>query len=231
MIQLQHTLKINTLYLAWQPPLGKTRYCVGTIFRKESGDAIFSYNLGTKDFELAKADGFVGFPSFRLDQKEHVKNVIESFMKRLPSRSRGDFKKYLTNHGIPESFDGDNISLLAHTGAKLPSDGFALIPDILESPIPFDYIMEVAGTRHNATIDEVNQLQVGNDVFFKLEPDNEFDKNAIGVYCNEIKIGYVNKLLCRSIGRLLQEKNVSAVISRKSGTSDRPLIYALVRVR
>ncbi len=111
----------------------RTRRVIGEVLsEKPSGDIVFRYLKGTDDFQAAEAAGFKGFPAFRLEDTEIRHGVLESLMRRLPPRNREDFGDYLRLHGLPASFKLSDLALLGHTGARLPSDGFALVPEFPE---------------------------------------------------------------------------------------------------
>ena len=69
-------------------------------------------------------------------------------MRRLPPRNREDFGDYLYLHGLAAPFKLSDLALLGYTGARLPSDAFALVPEFPVDAGPCEYVMEVAGTRH-----------------------------------------------------------------------------------
>lgn len=232
MILVNNALDISTLLLVWQSNVNRhQRYRVGKVVRLENEQFAFSYDVGTDDYKTACAEGFTGYPAFKLDEQVFTNNVIDTFMKRLPPRKRKDFKKYLRNQCLPEKFEVNDFVLIAHTGVRLPSDGFDLIPDLSEAPIPFDYLTEVAGTRYDLSYSEFDALTLGAHVYFEPEPDNEYDENAIAVYCGKVRVGYVNRLLCSTLSQLLATREVTAVIAKKSGTKERPLLYLMLMVR
>lgn len=226
---IENSIQVNTLFLTWQSNLDRhERYLVGAIKRLDS-DFEFSYLKETQDYEDAVKLGFVGYPAFPLAKDKFTNNVMGTFMKRLPPRSRGDFKKYLVNHFLPENFDGNDFDLIAHTGIQLPSDGFDLIPDISEAKIPFDYLMEVAGTRYYLNHEKVSDIKIGSHVDLKCEDENEFDCNAIAMMIDNQVIGYVNKLFCLTI-RKLMKRRYSCNVVKKTGTEERPIISVIFSV-
>jgi hypothetical protein len=230
MIAIEYPLHIKTLYLTWQPKGNQVRYFVAEIKEISEKKYRFEYNIDSLEFKKATEAGFSGVPSFKIQDRYHYGNVLGLFLKRLPPKSRRDFSKYLEHYGISKELEIDDFTLLAHTGAQLPSDGLALIPKIEEAKLPFDYIMEVAGTRHHITNLELDLIPEGTEIQFIHEEDNSHDGDAISINYDSKKLGYVNKMLCGVIGKLLTTNNVSGHIFRKSGTEKRPLIYLLIRV-
>ena len=120
-------IQVNTLFLIWMPPSERSRrYLVGRLTR--SGDSYeFSYLTDSQDYVDAIKNGFTGYPAFGLNKGPFTNNVMDTFMKRLPPRSRRDFGKFLANHHLSENFDGSDFDLIVHTGISLPSDGFDLL--------------------------------------------------------------------------------------------------------
>ncbi|MFT4776598.1 MAG: hypothetical protein ACI9B7_000969 [Oleispira sp.] len=227
---IEYPLDIKTLYLTWQPKGNQVRYFVAEIKKVSENDFQFEYHLDSIDYKEATEAGFRGVPSFRTENRFHNGNVLDLFLKRLPPKSRKDFSKYLEYYGISKNLEIDDFTLLAHTGVQLPSDGLVLIPKLDEAQLPFDYIMEVAGTRHHLSNSELELIPIGASVEFVPEQYNCHDGDAISINYESKKIGYVNKMLCGAIGKLLTTNNVSGHVFRKSGTEDRPLIYLLIRV-
>ncbi|WP_130536431.1 HIRAN domain-containing protein [Thiomicrorhabdus indica] len=230
MIVINNPIHVNTLFLTWQSNKDRhQRYLVGEI-KRQNDKHEFSYLTQTQDYASALEQGFLGYPAFPLNKGTFSNDVMATFMKRLPPRSRRDFKKYLTNHNLPETFDGSDFDLITHTGVQLPSDGFDLIPNLEEATIPFDYLMELAGTRYYLTYEEVSNLDINSVVELKTEDSNEYDNQAITVLIDNKILGYINKLLCPTV-RKLMDRNIECKIAKKSGTQDRPLIYVMLRVR
>ncbi|PCI29450.1 MAG: hypothetical protein COB67_04125 [SAR324 cluster bacterium] len=232
MTAIQNFLDVKTLFLTWQSNQNRQkRYFVGSIVHNENNEYCFSYNINSNDYKEAREEGYTGYPAFKLGAKVFTNNVIETFMKRLPPRSRKDFKKYLSHHYLSEDFNCSDFVLISHTGVQLPSDGFDLMPDLSEASIPFEYLMEVAGTRHNITFGDFDEIELDSNASLVPEPANTYDCNAIAIHCNSQRVGYVNRLLCTSIHRLIETRSIDAVIAKKSGTSERPLLYLMLKVR
>lgn len=224
---IENSIYVNTLFLTWQSNKDRNeRHLVGALKRLDSGFE-FSYLVETPDYNDALVKGFQGYPAFPLNKGPFTNDVMATFMKRLPPRSRRDFRKYLVNHHLPETFDGSDFDLIAHTGVQLPSDGFDLIPNLEEAEVPFDYLMQVAGTRHYLTYEQASKIDLYSVVELKLEDDNKFDCYAVAVLVDGVVIGYVNKLFCATV-RKLMERNLKCYIAQISGTLERPLIYVMI---
>lgn len=231
---LSYLYEPRRLLLVWQPPLGqtpRTRRVVAEILRTPEQQAILRYLTDSEDYILATEEGFQGYPAFRQRESEHSQGVIDAFMRRLPPRNREDFGDYLARHRIPTEPMISDFSLLAYTGARLPSDGFEIAPDLSGAHEPFDLVIEVAGYRHQKAIPP-SELPLGDEVAFEHEENNIYDKNAVRVMYHGEKIGYVSRALAPSFRAWLRDRlNVTATIERVNGKPERPLIYLFVKVR
>lgn len=229
MFEITNVVEPLRLWLTWQPTTGGTRYLVGQIDRQSDGSFLFEYHLSSNDFKKAQEKGFEGHPAFNIKGSQHSNNVLAPFLRRLPPRSRGDFKNYLTQHLLKSPFTGTDFSLLAYTGAKSPGDGFSLVPDFSGINQDIEYQLEVVGTRYRTGLD-LSKVQIGDTVTLMSEPDNSADPCAIAIHHGEGCIGYVNKILCGYISGKLAGGKISAVVSRKNGTNDRPLVYIFLKI-
>lgn len=234
MSAISHLLEPTRLLLVWQRPMvdagRRTRRVVGEIVRKEDGDAVFRYLSETEDFDDAREEGFQGYPAFRMNRPHHEVNVLDAFTCRLLSRKRGDFAEYLAAYSLPADFSGSDFSLLAHTGARLPGDGFEVIPDLSGGEAPFDLIIEVAGTRHQEGV-VLGSVSVGEMVELRPEPSNKFDPSAIEVlHSSAGRLGYVPKPYCEMLRPWLDGGRLSASIQKLNGRPDRRLVYLRVSV-
>lgn len=229
---IEHIIDPNRLLLVWQAPDGKssrTRYVVGELFQRE-GEFIFRYLPDTKEFKQAKAEGFVCYPAFRKIEQEYKQGVLNSFLRRLPPRKRGDFNKYLEQWRLAPHVDISDFALLGHTGAKLPNDGFSLINPFDGTEPPHEFYIEVAGFRYYQENISIDDIEVDMKAVFIAEPDNEHDRNAVMIEILGKKIGYVNKAQSKAFSHWLKNYSIDACIERKNGTSERPLIYVYGQV-
>ncbi len=231
---LRHIAEPSRLLMTWQPldetASSRTRRVIGEIRREKEGQIVFRYLQHTSDFEEARKAGFKGFPAFHLkdkDDNEVRQGVIESLMRRLPPRKREDFDDFLAQHRLPSPFNNSDMALLGYTGARLPSDGFALVPDFSASEVPCDYLMEVAGLRHIFGTD-ISSIHVGDPVEFVVDHDNPVDQDALLVICQGQKIGYVNRAFRETLHRWLKQYHVSATIEKLNGKPERPLVYVRI---
>lgn len=229
MNRIDHIIDPERLLLVWQAPESRSRYVVGEL-RKDNSEVVFRYLQDTEEFKRASAEGFVCYPAFRKTNQEYRQGVMDSFMRRLPPRKRGDFAKYLEQWKLAPDIEISDFALLGHTGAKLPNDGFSLINPFDNVDQPYTFYIEVAGFRYYQDNINIKDITVGMSVVFVHEPDNEHDSNAVRIEVAGKKIGYVNKVQSKAFIRWLKLYSINAWIERINGTSDRPLIYIFGRV-
>jgi hypothetical protein len=222
---IHHIDQPNRLLLVWQSPEGKSRmrFVVGEVCLDEN-EYVFRYLINTEDYNNARDEGFVCYPAFRRTNLEYRESVLETFLRRLPPRKRGDFSKYLQQWRLTPEIDISDFALLGHTGAKLPNDGFSLINPFDNIDAPHEFYIEVAGFRHQEGV-SLHDIEEGMSVNFVPEPDNLKDQYAIRIEAAGRKIGYVNKVQCAAFNRWIQRFAITACIERINGTQERPLIY------
>lgn len=231
---VMHLIEPTRLLLSWQRPMvddgRRTRRTIGELTRHGSGQFVFRYLKDSPDFDAAKSEGFQGYPAFRLNHPQHERNVLETFMVRLPSRKRGDFKEYLASHSLPTDFSGSDFALLAHTGARLPGDGFEIFPDISSVSCPFDLVVEIAGTRHHG-VDRLSDVRLGDSVELTHEPENPVDPLAIAVtHPVAGLLGYMPKPYCEYLLPLIASHRIMASVCKLNGRPERRLVYILISV-
>ena len=232
MSPLRHLVEPLRLLMTWQPsdegaPV-RTRRVVGEVVPDlVTGEVVFRYLKGTEDFKAAEYAGFKGFPAFRLEDAEIRHGVLESLMRRLPPRNREDFADYLQLHGLAAPFMLSDVALLGYTGARLPSDGFALVPEFPPDAHPCDYVMEVVGTRY-VLQSTLSDLRPGDPVTIQPDPGNEVESDALAVLHHGRRIGYVNRALKGMFHRWMQTGRMTATIERQNGKPHRPLVFVRV---
>lgn len=230
---LRHIVEPERLLLTWQPPDEnapvRTRRIVGEVFKDTGGQVVFRYLKDSPDFEAAKAAGFKGFPAFPMEKAETRQGVIESLMRRLPPRKREDFADYLAQHRLPTPFNYSDVALLGYTGARLPSDGFSLVPVFPPDAVPCDFLLEIAGLRHIFSGD-LDIIRVGDPVTFEVDTENPVDGDALAVVHRGHRIGYVNRALRFPVHHWLRSHKVSASVERRNGRPERPLLYIRINV-
>jgi hypothetical protein len=193
-------------------------------------DVVLRYLPDTDDYKAAVACGFAGYPAFRTNPVEHRQGVLDAFNRRLPPRKREDFSDFLAKHRLPDPFPLSDLALLGYTGAALPSDGFALVPDFPDQPGPFDYVTELAGVRHVNGLD-LSRISIGDEVQFAYDRENPVERDALFVVHHGKPLGYVNRALRARVAKWAGTGHLSARIERLNGKPDRPLVYVRFEYR
>jgi hypothetical protein len=237
---ITHVTEPERLILAWQAPdefKDRTRFAVGELtcvsgtvrLRYYRGDEFARLNPD-RSYEQLKSFGYRGYPGFSLEKTEHTTGVIEAFMRRLPPRSRPDFKDYLRHLRVLPQLDLSDFALLSLSEAYLPSDGFSLVDPLTPDGRRRELLLEVAGYRYYALRGEAALPSVGEAVAIVPEPGNPFDANAVQVLFGSNKIGNINRLQAESFLVWTREQRVRAVVDRANGSPTRPRLFLFVTV-
>lgn len=232
-MNLIHNLhKPTRLVLAWQASgdssSARKRRAVAEIVSSEGG-ATLRYLVETDDFSEALKHGFDSYPAFPDMTRVYDKNVIEIFRKRLPSKKRADYRKFLLANRISPDVDVDDVTLLGYAEAKLPSDGFSIVNPLCGLLIPSELMVEVAGFRFYC--DESSGVSLGDEVVFVDETTNRFDMNAMAIYTRGQKIGYINRIQVKCFRNLIRRSNVIAVVERIIDFGQRKSAYVFVKLQ
>lgn len=229
---IAHVIEFDKLILMWQSQSDpdRIRYIVGEITR--NGDqANLRYLKASSDFKSALALGFDGYPAFNINEPLHTQGVLDAFMRRLPPSTRGDFRQYLEILRLPPDLEKiSDFSLLGYSGARLPSDGFQIVPSFENVTGPCEFLMEPAGFRHISEI-SLNEIALGSKVDFEEEPDNKKDAKAIRIMIGRNKIGYITRAYLPAFHRWLRDGwKIKAVVERKKDQPGSPTLYLFVTV-
>jgi HIRAN domain len=241
---IEHIVEPNKLLLSWQAESHRLRMLVAELIRN-GNDADLVYLKDSEDFLMAQSLGFEGYPGkaqglgieshtgFDIEKEVH-ENVLGSFMKRLPPRSRGDFWRFLDSLRI-KSEAKDKISdfaLLGYSGAKLPDDDFTVIHPFENASVPFELMLPVQGYQHYQEQLPLDKLSEDMQARFVAEPDNSHDPEAIKIIVNGVKAGYVCRGLTDSFHKwMMAGLTISAYIERINGTQQKSAVYLYVSVK
>lgn len=233
MTPLRYITEPERLLLTWQPvdekhPM-RTRRLVGVVLRRLNGQFGFRYTPELEDYKAAVAAGFQGFPAFKQQDGEITQGVREALLRRLPPRKREDFGQYLASHRLPSPFPGSDFALLGYTRARLPSDGFELVPVFSPNTVPCDLFIELAGTRYVAT--DLSGVMPGDEVTFEVDTSNPVDRDSLLALHQGRKLGYINRALKDVFHDWLKRWSVRGTVERLNGKPERPLVFLRVEVR
>ncbi len=61
----------------------------------------------------------------------------------------------------------------------------------------------IAGFTYNEGALVFNEIKIGKELNMVTEPENHYDKNAVALYFNDTKLGYIPRSCNRAIGKVL----------------------------
>jgi len=228
---INNIIEPKKLLLAWQSldEEYRTRYIVAEL-NSTKGMVTLNYLVNTKDFLAAQQRGFESYPAFQ-DINKIYSNVLDTFIRRLPPRSRGDFPQYLEGIRVKPDAKISDFALLGYSGAKLLSDGFSLIHPFNDVTDKCELLLEIAGFRH-IEANQDTKIEVDMPVSFLIEEVNEFTKeNAIRVMVGGIMRGYVNRgMIPTFLTWMSSNRVINAWVEKINGTPGRPAAYVYVEI-
>lgn len=230
MRHIEHIVEPGRLLLSWQIPSERLRMFVAELIRN-GDEADLVYLKEREDFSKAQSLGFNGYPGFDIEINIH-KNVLTSFMKRLPPRSRGDFGRFLDALRIKAEAEISDFALLGYSGAKLPDDDFTVIHPFENATPPFELLLPVQGYQHYQEQLPLTSLSDDMQACFEAEPDNPKDPKAIKIIIDGIRVGYVCRGLTASFHKWMQSGlTISAYVERINGAGQDPKVYLYVSAK
>lgn len=232
MHQIRHLSEPKRLLLAWQSSRkgsSRRRWDVGELLRSSvAPDASVTFRYFDENvLAPAKEEGFQGHPAFGLRPGERSNDVLDTFMRRLPPRSRSDFSRYLETLRIDPNAEFTDFALLGASEAKLPSDGFSIIDPLDDLRGSRQMIIEAAGYRH---LPDRPAASAGDKAAFVSDPENPADPQAIAIEIGGKKVGWVNRLQTKAFREWVGSNRVRAEVDRVNGTPDAPRLYLYVEV-
>lgn len=219
-------MKISELWLVWRvddlDAKDRRRFRVGILRKNDSADEYtFLYDY-SHDFLAAVEAGFDCYPGFNDTNKDkkYVSNgqLFSNIASRLPKPERDDYLDLLNRYGL--SKDDDEFTQLSITRGRQVTDNFEFVPAFSEDKIEFD----VAGVAHRKE-EELKKciksgvLMNGAKLRLELEPDNNYDKNAIRILLpakeGDVLIGYVPRYYSKELTETIKKgTKYSAIVTR-----------------
>ncbi len=184
--------EIGNIYLSWREGLGKRRHIVGVLRKNAIQGVRFSYI--PKGVEAAEAAGFSPYTEFPDISKEYTSNVLEVFGQRIMKSERSDISDFYDFWEIDTAFKEDKFYLLAHTQGLNPTDNFEFLADFNPRK-DLRFLTDLANlTSLHLPANSVNK---GDVLKYKLEPDNEFDHQAVRVFKGNQEVGFIKQIHSR----------------------------------
>lgn len=228
---IEHIIEPTKLLLTWQSldEQHRTRYVVAELNLTDTGVNLV-YLTQSKDFHKAKEKGFESYPAFPDINKTYF-NVLDTFMRRLPPRSRGDFSQYLEGIRLRGDSQLSNFALLGYSGGKLLSDGFSIIHPFNNVKDACELLLEIAGFRH-INKDDSKEIVADKPVTFSIIDKHEITREpAIRIMIDKKKLGYVNRALVSTVHEWIKDKRIlKAWIEKINGTPSRPAAYVYIQI-
>jgi hypothetical protein len=219
--------------LCWQSGSKRFRHIVAKL-EDNNGSIDLRYLVDTIDYKNAVADGFKGYPAYPIENGHFFKNVLGIFMRRLPPRSRKDFHIFLDSIRIKADTVISDFALLGYSGGKLPDDDFFFIHPFEDNDNELELLTIIQGLRHYpdaVKLIEDKVLTTDSNVRFISESDNKVDAQAIAIYFENTKLGYIGRGLLSSFHSWIDDNRIkSAFIERINGSIDHRKVYIFVSV-
>ena len=88
---------------------------------------------------------------------------------------------------------------------------------ITKDDFTFSCMTKIVGLSFNTTKEFIlNNIHSGDYLDVERERENKYDSNALAIYCNNIKIGYVSKDIAQ---QLMYHNNIEFIVSEITGIS------------
>lgn len=215
---------IKNIYLTWRTGKGDRRIPIGRIKKNSSEGIIFSYFKN--NVEEAKKLGFVPFEGFPDIDKTYTSNVLEIFGHRLIKNERSDSKYFYDFWMIEKDRRDDVFYLLAMTQGLVPTDNFEFLADFYPTK-NLCFITEISGLSKQ-NID--SKLLEDNDILdYVLENNNHYDKYAVALYKQNIKLGYVKLINSKVFYYSKYKPTISVHSIEKNGILKRVFIKVIFK--
>lgn len=191
---------MNSVYLVWQDHISRLWHPVAKLTRKD-GYFLFSYTRGA-----AKLDRFKAF--VRMEDMSKVyrsDDLFPMFKNRIIPPNRPEFYKTLEWVDMDKN-EYDPLSYLAYTGGARNTDNYMIIPIPVEINGVYTFKFLVSGVRYlsSDSMQAIESLQVGEELSYRFEENNQHDKNAILLETREqTKIGYCPRYLAEDFKKLI----------------------------
>lgn len=195
--------------LSWRKGDGSRRYVIGVLKRNKVEGVRFSYI--EEGVLSARKEGFTPYTEFPEVNKIYTKNVLEIFGQRLLKVERSDSSDFFRFWEIDEKYKEDKFYLLAHTMGLTPTDNFEFLADY--NPVrELKFITDIAGISYRKL--DKTCLEVGDRLRVLFEPNNEFDKNAVAVYKDDLHLGYI-KIVHNLVFHKKRGSNISLIVKAR----------------
>lgn len=214
----------DKLYLSWRPAPGERRIIIGELSVEPStGTPSFSYlDDGMKQVNK----DLMGYPGLSYGQPINQEVALDLFYRRLINTERNDAYRLLNFFCVDMGRLDDKLYLLGMTTGQSAIDNFEFLPDLKPTAMPYDFVTEVAGLGYYGF--DLNTIQEGDILPYKLEENNERDPYAVAIISNDgSTIGYIKQ----GINRIFHaEAKVTPYIHRIINDGNDPALFLRLHI-
>ncbi len=206
----------SAVFLAWQDSESRTWFPIAQLSFSAEGLYRFVYTGGFEDARRqAGLTPLIGFPDER--QVYESTELFPLFKNRIMSRSREEYKSYVTRLDLPE--EGPALSLLARSAGRRSTDSFEIFPHPLvqgaagKARYMIDFF--VHGIRHMPASAAQRAMRLRPQERLPLMPDaqNPEDPHAVALRTEDkVLLGYVPRYYCADL-EALRQTHAQAIVS------------------
>lgn len=179
---------IKNITLVWRPGKSHRRIPVAIVKSNVYGTTFRYLREGVEE---AREKGFVCFPDFPDTKEIHETNVLKILAQRINDNERSDIQDYYSFWEVPKVAQKDTYRILAYTQGILPTDNFEFLADYY-GVRGVRFVSELTGLSQNLL--DNNCIKEGDELDWKLEPENEYDSKAVTLYKDGQLLGHVKKI-------------------------------------
>ena len=205
-------MKNNKLCLLWQNKKSRNWYHVGNLtYEKDKYFFVYQVEQSKRNVFEALENGYRLHPTFpNVHEKYESTILFSAFARRLPQKSRKDYRVILKNLGITK--ESTDFEIMSITGGTINSDNYEFVKPIEREGTKFKLDFYLRGWRHYNN--ETEYLEASDELSLKLDPENKFDDDAVAIYKNEEKkIGYVPAFYSAFITEMVKAEEGSTDVS------------------
>ncbi len=181
----------DKLLLTWRKGAGHRRRVVGELSLSSDNTPTFTY-LDEKNLQVAREEGFRDYPGLPYKQSINQEVALDLFYRRLINTERNDAHRLLNFLCVDTNRIEDKLYLLGITTGQSATDHFEFLPILKPTEQAYDFVTEVAGLTHYNF--DLETIQEGDILPFRLEPDNEQDPKAVAITSHRGEvIGYIKR--------------------------------------
>lgn len=194
---------MNTLFLTWQDVSNsRSWFVIGRINKTDTGYRFQYVNQALAAFR----SGFIPLPEF-----PDIYEVYESpylfpiLTNRLLPKSRPDYNDSLLRVGVGID-DADYFTILSRTGGIRATDNIGVFPESEpDEQGNYQIVFFANGLRHLPieSENEVLNLVSGTQLEIVCDDANDSDRDALLIYSNRVKVGWIPRFYCKDIRYLL----------------------------